>query len=114
METTSFEGVVSRFDDVRHFGFIRYPAGEIFVHRFDIQDGVALVKGQRVSFELGEYKGRSTAKKVKPIPTPSATIEATVAEIEMLKNLGIDLCNGHKVRAALLVVRQIAKAADRE
>jgi cold shock CspA family protein len=107
------QGVVSRYMPHRKFGFIRYTAGEIFYHFFEIDGLVELPKGQHVEFIVGNYKGKPVAKKVKPIHRPGEIIEATVAEVDLLKSYGVDLSNGAKVRAALAVVRSLAKDGSR-
>lgn len=57
-------GILIRFLDERHFGFIKYDAGEIFAHEFNFEYH-PITKGDRVEFELGTFKGRTTALKVR-------------------------------------------------
>lgn len=112
MET--YQGVVSRYMHERKFGFIRYTEGEIFYHYFEVDGLIELAKGQRVEFQIGEYKGKPVAKKVRPIHQPGEIIPATVAEVELLKSYGVDLMSGARVRAALATICSLAKGGDSE
>jgi cold shock CspA family protein len=56
-------GILIRFLDERHFGFIKCEAGEIFAHELNFEYS-PITKGDRVEFELGTFKGRQTALKI--------------------------------------------------
>lgn len=44
-------GVVSKFDPVRGYGFVKDPSGEVFyLHKSDIAEGVQVAAGVRVRF----------------------------------------------------------------
>jgi cold shock CspA family protein len=57
-------GILIRFLEERHFGFIKCEAGEIFAHEFNFQYN-PITKGDRVEFELGTFKNRQTALKIR-------------------------------------------------
>ena len=84
----------------------------MFFHYLEVQGLVELRAGNRVEYELGEYKGKTVAKNIVPFITPSATIPATEIEIDLLKSYGVDLSNGAKVHAALSAIRSIVKDGD--
>ncbi len=59
-------GKIKWFSPDKGFGFIRTADGkDHFVHRLDTEDGQDLEQGAVVEFELGEYRGRSCARKVR-------------------------------------------------
>jgi cold shock CspA family protein len=58
------KGILIRFMDERHFGFIKYEGGEIFAHEFNFEYS-PIFKGDKVEFELGTFKGRSSAMKIR-------------------------------------------------
>jgi len=57
-------GILIRFLDERHFGFIKCDAGEIFAHQFNFEYS-PITMGDGVEFELGTFKGRQTALKIR-------------------------------------------------
>jgi cold shock CspA family protein len=59
-------GVISRFMPERHFGFLVADGGdELFFHELDCTElRKPLERGQRVTFERGEFRGRPVAKKL--------------------------------------------------
>jgi len=50
--TCPLEGKVTRWDDMKNFGFIAYNTGSVFVHYSDLIGREKLCVGQRVSFEI--------------------------------------------------------------
>ncbi len=61
-------GRISYWHPYKSFGFLRSVTGEeYFVHRLDTAEGKALPEGANVEFELGQFKGRTCAKKVRPV-----------------------------------------------
>lgn len=107
-----YQGVVANYFAKKRFGFIRYPAGEIFFHQLEVENLAELPKGQRVEFETGDYNGKTVAKKVRPFHPAGEIIPATAEEVELLKSYGVDLMNGAKVRAALSAIRSIKKGDE--
>jgi cold shock CspA family protein len=62
-----YTGTVVRFFADRRFGFILYDEGEIFFHELDMLDSTfAPQRGDKISFEIGMYKGRAKAIKITP------------------------------------------------
>ena len=63
-------GVVLFWKMVEGYGFILRDDGEnVFVHHRDVPGlpgRKMLGKGQRVEFEIGEFRGKPTAKNVRP------------------------------------------------
>jgi cold shock CspA family protein len=58
-------GTVVRFFPDRHYGFLLFDDGEMFFHEMDAYGfTVAPKHGDKVSFEIGQYKGRSKATNV--------------------------------------------------
>jgi cold shock CspA family protein len=105
------QGVVGKYLPIKKFGFIRYSTApyEIFFHQLEVEGLAELERGQRVEFEISSYNNKPVAAKVRPIVERPAIIPATVEEVELLKSYGVDLMNGAKVRAALAVIRSLAK-----
>jgi len=73
MSETEF-GTVVWFDRIRRFGFISPDnnelgtEGNVFVYHLNIVDGdECLVRGERVSFERGSYKGKPQAVNVQSL-----------------------------------------------
>ena len=64
----SYEGTVTRFLKDRRFGFILYSEGEIFFHELDALSFTDTPqRGDKVSFEIGEFRGRAKAFNVTPV-----------------------------------------------
>jgi len=62
-----YTGTVVRFFADRRFGFILYDEGEIFFHELDMLDSAfAPQRGDKVSFQIGKYKGRTKAINITP------------------------------------------------
>ena len=61
-------GVVVSFDSIKGFGFIRSSSfhEDVFVHRSDVDGGVALRSGQRVEFAASETEKGLRAVRVVP------------------------------------------------
>lgn len=63
-----YTGTVARFFADRRYGFILYDDGEMFFHEMDAGSFAASPKrGDKVSFEIGQYRGRAKAFNVSPL-----------------------------------------------
>jgi CspA family cold shock protein len=62
-------GIVKSFNQFKGYGFIRLESGgnDVFVHLSAVQNAglVALRKGQRLSFDIFDNKGRAAAKNLR-------------------------------------------------
>jgi cold shock CspA family protein len=71
-------GIIVRFFDIKHFGFLNFvtqasatgeeiAGGELFFHEIDAPEMAgAFKRGDKVTFEIGEYNGRKKAFNVRP------------------------------------------------
>jgi len=82
-------GIVTRFDPVRKFGFIKYEKGEIFFHISDVQliNGIEYfpVKGCTVNFYVGQKSNKDQAVNVVIVEWPpeyGQTVEGYVLSVE--------------------------------
>ena len=63
----TYTGTVVRFFADRRYGFILYDDGEMFFHELDTFGFTSSPqRGDKVSFEIGQYKGRAKAFNVTP------------------------------------------------
>ncbi len=61
-------GKIRSFKPERHFGFILgQDGGDYFFHQMEVVGGQELASYTVVEFELGEFKGRTCAKNVRPV-----------------------------------------------
>ena len=80
------EGTIKTFDPIRKFGSIDYDGGKtIFVHisafkAFVKANEINALVGKPVTFAIGEYNGRPTAKDVEVTEPTAPRIEAETAE----------------------------------
>ena len=81
--TKRHEGVVRWYTEKKHYGFIEAPgaaATDLFVHASEVTE--PLRAGDKVSFVIGERRGRSAATKVEVLeraPPPPPRVFAPVA-----------------------------------
>lgn len=74
-----FEGVISKWNDERGFGFIKPDVGdaELFVHISEFpKDGRRLFVGERVSFQVGvDAKGKKRAERIERPDRPAKRVQ---------------------------------------
>lgn len=66
--STVEQGRVKWFDTGRGFGFLRTPAGDLFVHINDVEGEFLPAKGDKVEYQRGTTRdGREIGRRVKII-----------------------------------------------
>ncbi|MBY3151382.1 cold-shock protein [Rhizobium laguerreae] len=83
-------GVVKFFNEEKGFGFIKPETGggDVFVHVSQLrQSGIAiLLEGQRVSFELGESRGKHQAQNLSVLgDAPTKTSESDLVQMARVR-----------------------------